>query len=308
MINYYKAEYEKAGNSTRIKNIVALADEVLTLYLKGGKERIKSLEKTKDFTKAFVDAVNYGLSKGASYPNDVVAIKSSLENPKGQEGASIVETETQVIKRRLDANEEICEAGLLHNVLYVNWLIKNVLGLEKGKELHEIKMLYTQVFEREKAFLDEDQEKVRVELEKKYSEQLERKFSFIRNAKRVERFSSDPINDMYVPLILSRTANEEYIKYLCVKHFGKLPEWTKEEIENLKDENTKKRASANPQKNLNDLINHLSDNGKITKAYANELHALRLRGNANTHQSMANYKFAVAHCVMMLREFYKDFN
>ena len=308
MINYYKVEYEKAGNSTRIKNIVALADEVLTLYLKGGKERIKSLEKTKDFTKAFVDAVNYGLSKGASYPNDVVAIKSSLENPKGKEGASIVETETQVIKRRLDANEEICEAGLLHNVLYVNWLIKNVLGLEKGKELHEIKLLYAEIFQREQTFLDDDQEKVRKALEKNHSEQLERKLHFIRNAKRVERFSSPPIDDMYVPLILSRTAIEQYVKYVCFDKFGTIPKWTAEEIEKLKNENTKKRAIANPQKNLNDLINHLSENQIITKSYANELHALRLRGNANTHQSMANYKFAVAHCLMMLREFYKDFN
>ena len=306
MVNYYKAEYE-AAKKLGTEKIVLLADEVLTLYLKGGADRIKSLEKTKEFTKAFVEAVNYGISNKAKYPSDVIAIKNCLENSNCKEKQSIVVTESRLVRNRLDSKEKICESGLLHNVLYANWLIKNVLGVEKGKELHEIKLLYSQVFQCKQVFLDDDQEKVRKELEKNYSEQLERKLNFIRNAKRVERFSSPPIDDMYVPLILSRMANEEYIKYLCVKEYGKIPEWTKQEIEKL-DENTKKRVSVGSTKNLNDLINHLLDDKKITKAYANELHALRLRGNANTHQSMANYKFAVAHCVMMLREFYKDFN
>ena len=88
---------------------------------------------------------------------------------------------------------------------------------------------------------------------------------------------------MYTPLILTRMAVEQYLKYMYENNIStKIPSKASECREELEKK------------------------GIISKAFSNEIWAILRRGNVNTHEGYAGYVFAVMHCIAVLKMCFKE--
>lgn len=276
-MNYYYAEYENSENPL-VKDIISLADQILTLYIEGDDhDKLKSLEITdkllKD-VKLYVENVK----------DTSLAISDIKEVFSGgfPQNKSIIFIETLLVIKRVEyyfRGEKIYDFGLEHNAMFVSFLMI-LLGFTKksvfGAQIKEY------IASTERAFPYN-----------KESGYTGRKRLFYRNAYRAEMYSHrfytdlnpEGMYDMYTPLILTRMATEQYLKELYEKSTGKDAPNTPAECRI-----------------------ELREGKVITRYYARELWAVLERGNINTHQGESNYAFANLHGIKVLTHCFKEMN
>ena len=276
-MNYYKEEYDNSENPL-VKDILSLADQILTLYIEGNREsKLKSLEITdkllKDI-KLYIDNVN----------DTSLAICDIKEVFSGgfPQNKSIIFIETLLVIKRVEyywRGEEIEDFGLEHNAMFVSFLII-MLGLSKKS------VFASQI----KDYIASPKRVFPYNKEAGYTG---RKKLFYRNAYRAEMYSHrfytdlnpEGMYDMYTPLILTRMALEQYLKYLYEKSMGK-------------------EAPPTPA----ECRIELREANLISRYYARELWAVLERGNANTHQGESSYAFANLHGIRVLKRCFEEMN
>lgn len=278
-MNYYSNDYQRASNSLA-KKMISTADEIVTLYMSGSRSgRTESLKKTKEYLAYFEQYVTgkHDSKKTFSFLTPVVR----------QELANMLKVDIEPIGIELDLavnrvrnmvfGEHIDDYGYDHNVRFVDWTLR-ILSLIEKTAFDASNREYLSSTERFFNGADEKQYKGR-------------KMLFYRNAYRAEMYShklytdlnSDGTYDMYTPLILTRMAVEQYLKYMYEKEI----------------------ASKAPSK-ASECREALEKKGIISKALSNEVWAVLRRGNANTHEGYASYVFANMHCIAVLKMCLKE--
>lgn len=173
------------------------------------------------------------------------------------------------------------ECGVAHNARCVDWILHEVLQLSGTSCFAQEYRTYLTAPNR--FFKREDRDKLSGKL-----------FLLHRNAWRAEMYThriytdtnrDEGFGDMYTPLILTRMAMEQYVKFCCEKH-------------NLYDE----KMNEGSEFNLKVAIDRLKKNNVIDNAFKNELSLVRIRGNANTHNAEATWLFANLHGIDLLKE------
>lgn len=276
-MNYYREEYE-ASNSPCERKLLALADELLTLYMSdeaGG--RLKSLEKTSDYIKALGEYIEKIDSDTAIVSGIKEALKGDFPRNK-----SIFYIEAYLAVKRIEyfwRGETIENFGIEHNAMFVVFTLIS-LGISK-------KSIFTPTI---KEYIRSSERAFPYDNQNAYEG---RKKLFYRNAYRAEMYSHrfytdlnpEGMYDMYTPLILTRMATEQYLKYMYEKHIGGEAPPTPAEC----------RIA-------------LRENGIISRYFARELWAALERGNANTHQGESNYAFTNLHGIKLLKKCFDEMN
>ena len=275
-MNYYSRDYDRATRQTD-RELIAKADEIITLYMSGTKSgRKESLKETKEYLalleKRLTNSSGEGGAKKFSFMTREV--EDALENMLHVDIDPIkIELELAVYRvRNMVHGDRIYDFGYDHNARFVDWTLR-LLGL----------IQITAFNDSNKEYLSSHDRFFRAEDEHKYSG---RKKLFYRNAYRAEMYShklytdlnSEGQYDMYTPLILSRMAVEQYLKYTYEKHFGT-------------------PALEKPA----ECRDALQDASVISWCLSNEIRALLKRGNLNTHDGYASYVFANMHCIEVLK-------
>ena len=284
-MNYYQDEYATKQHPIE-KKMIALADEILTLYFSGKKDnKYESIKKTDEFIKEYLNLIQKNEDKlkkeNKRLSKELRDFKMGLSKQYSQE-VSIHKIEAELVARRIENVSQVDEIGFLHNVLFVSWSLE-ILGIKQREvindtihqELHS-PLIYNLV---DTSNLD-----------------LRRRI-FIRNAKRAEQYSHHPIKDMYTPLILSRMAIEQCIKLLHEEKIGPIPK-----VEKINSFGKKREE----EMSVADITKVLTQNKIISSYFSEELSAVRRRGNANTHYGEADYPFAVIHGLHVLNKLYND--
>lgn len=278
-MNYYYNDYQRASTSLE-KKMIATADEIVTLYMSGGRNGcLKSLKKTKEYLACFEQYVIGKHDNKKPFSFSTPAVKQKLAN-KLKEDIEPIGIEIELAVNRVKSmalGEHIDACGYAHNVRFVDWTLR-ILGLIEKTAFDASNREYFSSTER---FFNRDDEK-------NYNG---RKMLFYRNAYRAEMYShkiytdlnSDGTYDMYIPLILSRMAVEQYLKYMYEKKFAA-------------------KAPSKPS----ECREKLEKKGVISKAMSNELWAILKRGNANTHEGYASYVFANMHCIAVLKMCFEE--
>lgn len=276
-MNYYGEEYKAVSNPLE-KNLLALADELLTLYLSNEVERrLKSLEKSSDYINALKEYVD-------RIDSDTPAINGIKEALCGDfpKNKSIFYIEAYLAVKRIEyfwRGETIEDFGIEHNAMFVVFTLIS-LGISK-------KSIFTPTI---KEYIRSSERAFPCDNQNRYEG---RKRLFYRNAYRAEMYSHrfytdlnpEGMYDMYTPLILTRMATEQYLKYMYEKHIGE-------------------EAPATPA----ECRIALRENGIISRYFARELWAALERGNANTHQGEANYAFTNLHGIKLLKKCFDEMN
>lgn len=259
------------------KKAVECANEVITLYFSSSElEKFKSLQRTKQF----FDNLNMYLFGTTTFdhPGEKDS-DNTLKNrflSKVRNAGNIKWLEYNLAYQRLKFSTGVIpEYVINHNAQFVNWILYET-GIieEKCQALGDISRNFLQNanhFDRSKMDTLEGRAKL-----------------FLRNAYRVERYSKrqeDGTYDMYVPLILSRMALEQYLKA------------------NYEDKIGGDATSLTPSFCRQELLKA----NLISKAFANEVLIVLQRGNLNTHEGHATYPFATIHGIEVLRECAKYF-
>ena len=276
-MNYYQAEYENSENPL-VKDILSLADQVLTFYIEGDEdEKLKSIEITdkllKD-VKLYVENVDD--NSGA-----IGDIKEAFSGGFPQ-NKSIIFIETLLAIKRVEyyfRGERIFDFGIEHNAMFVSFLMIFFGFTKKSVFASQIK-----------EYIASEKREFPYSKENAYTG---RKKLFYRNAYRAEMYSHrfytdlnpEGMYDMYTPLILTRMAAEQYLKALYEKTMGK-------------------EAPPTPA----ECRIELRESKIISRYYARELWAVLERGNANTHQGESNYAFANLHGINVLAHCFKEMN
>lgn len=278
-MNYYSNDYQRASNSLA-KKMISIADEIVTLYMSGSRSgRTESLRKTKEYLAYFEQYVTgkHDSKKTFSFLTHVVReklanmLKVDIE-PIGIELALAVNR-----VRNMVFGEHIDDYGYDHNVRFVDWTLRILKLIEK-----------TAFDASNREYLSSTERFFNGAEEKRYTG---RKMLFYRNAYRAEMYShklytdldAEGTYDMYTPLILTRMAVEQYLKYMYEK----------------------KIASKAPSK-ASECREALEKKGIISKPLSNEVWAVLKRGNANTHEGYASYVFANMHCIAVLKMCLKE--
>ena len=276
-MNYYREEYEATSNPLE-KRLLSLADELLTFYMSNEADvRLKSLEKTDEYLNAlreYVDKTN----------DDSAVISGIKEALRGEfpRNKSIFYIEAYLAVKRIEyfwRGEKIEDFGVEHNAMFVVFTLIS-LGISK-------KSIFTQAI---KEYIRSPERTFPYDKQGIYEG---RKRLFYRNAYRAEMYSHrfytdlnpEGMYDMYTPLVLTRMATEQYLKYMYEKHIGGEAPPTPAEC----------RIA-------------LRENGIISRYYARELWAALERGNANTHQGESNYAFANLHGIRLLKKCFDEMN
>lgn len=259
-----------------ISNIISSANEVLDIYLSNSLfNKVDLLNKSKEFFR-HLNIYLFGIDLlDNSQKNIYHKVKQMFFN-KVKNAPEIKWIEYDLVYQRLkNTKSDISEAGINHTIQFINWILYETEIINtKCQELanRAIKFLEdASFFDRSKV----DWYKGRAKL-------------FYRNAYRVEKYAKkqeDGTYDMYVPLILTRMAIEQYIKAYYEEKIG--------------DSNDKTPAVCRQE-----LLNM----NYITKTMSNEFYALLRRGNLNTHEGHASYPFATIHGIEVLRDCMKYFD
>lgn len=278
-MNYYVNDYKRASKPLA-KKMIAVADEIVSLYMSGNRNsRIDSLKKTKEYLAYFEYYItgSHDNQKNFSFATSVVKQELTKKLSGDVEPVSI-EIELAVHRvRNAVYGESIPEYGYDHNARFVDWSLR-ILGLIEKTAFDALNREY--LANSKRFFSPEGEQKYRG-----------RKMLFYRNAYRAEMYShklytdlkSEGVYDMYTPLILTRMAVEQYLKYMYEK----------------------KISSQAPSK-PSECREALESGGFISRALSNELWAVLKRGNANTHEGYASYVFANMHCIEVLKMCLKE--
>lgn len=275
-MNYYYQDYQKARSQSG-KELLKVADEIISEYTSGNKKR--SLEMTKTFLVDFEAYLTGNRVNPAHFVISYKNIETALSNKLHTDVDPMmieIGTATTRIKTFL-SGAAIDDLGIDHNARFVDWALR-ILGLS------------------EKTVFNSQNQEYLVSQQRYFSKEKEKLFSgrkmmFYRNAYRAEMYSHKLFTeidregqyDMYTPLILSRMAVEQYLKFSYEKHFGE-------------------PAPATPSECREKLWK-----GKfLTSAFSNEIHAVLKRGNANTHEGYASYVFANMHCIQVLKKCFEQ--
>lgn len=273
-MNYYSSDYQM-NTDPLVKRMLTTADEIVTLYMAGdSSSRVESLRRTQVYIEQFEEYVTGQHDGSRGFYCDTKALKEALARQLSIDVTPIlIEIELAVSRvRNFVSGESIADFGIDHNARFVDWTLR-LLGISAKSAFSDLNREYLSSTER---FFSGDEER-------NYSG---RKMLFYRNAYRAEMYShklyvdlnAKGTYDMYTPLILTRMAVEQYLKYLY-------------ELNRISPETP---SSSECRQAL--LKNHL-----ITRANSNELWAVLRRGNANTHEGYASYVFANMHCIAVLK-------
>lgn len=278
-MNYYYEDYSQRSNTLE-RELISLADEIVTLYTLGGaKGAEQSLKRTVNYMELFIEVLTgtrVGISDDKWYN---AVIKSKMEEINSENTKTIMNEFYLTVKRIgfMLEGERIHDFGYEHNARFVDWTLR-LIGLTKKTAFHEANKKALASRERFYTLADEE----------KYQGQ---KRMFYRNAYFAERYSHktytdaepDGVYDMYTPLILSRMAVEQYLKYIYGKNIGG----------NYPDTSAAARKI-------------LEEKGIITPVFCNELHTVMSRGNDNTHYGFANYAFTVIHANAVVKRCFME--
>ena len=278
-MKYYINDYKRAKTPLAQKMIL-VADEIVTLYMTGGRnDRIESLKKTKEYLAYFEYYITGAHDNQKHFSFVTATVKQALEKKLSIDVEPVsIEIELAVHRvRNMAYGEAIPEYGYDHNVRFVDWSLR-ILGLIEKTAFDALNREY----------LSSSKRFFSASGERNYKG---RKMLFYRNAYRAEMYShklytdlnTDGVYDMYTPLILTRMAVEQYLKYM---------------YEN-------KISSQAPSK-PSECREALESKGVISRALSNELWAVLKRGNANTHEGYASYVFANMHCIEVLKMCLKE--
>ena len=280
-MTYYINEYNATTNPT-LKKMIALADEIITLYESGTPaNKEASVRKSKELIACYDSYI--GIAVGDR--NEEIARKFKNKLNLDYETAR---HEIEIARHRAlhvckNGADEVDEFGFAHTARFADWLIC-IFGLVKIGVFHEDNKRYLADNERTFSRSEEKQFKGR-------------KMIFYRNAYRAEAYSHngtmlDPEGgaDMYTPLILMRMATEQYIKYMYEKHLGKLPPYN----------DPLKKGS------IPSLTTALATHGIISKMFAHEILAVNGRGNLNTHYGYPGYVISNRHGIDVIKKCFED--
>lgn len=278
-MNYYVNDYKRA-TAPLAKKMILVADEIVSLYMSGNRAyRIESLKKTKEYLAYFEYYITGTHDTHKSFSFATSAVKQNLEKKLSIDVEPVsIEIELAVHRvRNMVYGESIPDCGYDHNARFVDWTLR-ILGLVEKTAFDALNREYLSSTKR--FFSASGEQSYRG-----------RKMLFYRNAYRAEMYShklytdlnSEGMYDMYTPLILTRMAVEQYLKYMYEK----------------------KISSQAPSK-PSECREALENMGVISRALSNELWAVIKRGNANTHEGYASYVFANMHCIEVLKMCLKE--
>ena len=278
-MNYYSSDYQRTSN-TLAKKMISTADEIVTLYMSGSRSgRSESLKKTKEYLAYFEQYVTGKHDSRKTFSFLTPVVRQELANKLKVDIEPIgIELDLAVNRvRNMVFGEHIDDYGYDHNVRFVDWSLR-ILGLIEKAAFDASNREYAA--SRERFFNGAE--------EKQYTG---RKMLFYRNAYRAEMYShklytdlnTEGTYDMYTPLILTRMAVEQYLKYMYEKKISS-------------------KAPSKPS----ECREALEKKGIISKALSNEVWAVLRRGNANTHEGYASYVFANMHCIAVLKMCLKE--
>ena len=279
MMNYYASDYQRTTNSLARK-MISVADEIVTLYMSGSRSnRSESLKRTKEYLAYFEQYVTGKHDSNKSFSFLTPVVKQELAKKLSIDIEPIgIEIELAVNRvRNMVFGEHIDEYGYDHNARFVDWTLR-ILGLIEKTAFDASNREYLSSSDR-----------IFTQAEEKHHKG--RKMLFYRNAYRAEMYShklytdlsSEGTYDMYTPLILTRMAVEQYLKYMYEKKISS-------------------KAPSKPS----ECREALEKKGIISKALSNEVWAVLRRGNANTHEGYASYVFANMHCIAVLKMCLKE--
>ena len=279
-MNYYSSDYQRTSNPLA-KKMISTADEIVTLYMSGSRNgRSESLKKTKEYLAYFEQYVTGKHDSKKTFSFSTPVVRQELANKLKVDIEPIsIELDLAVNRvRNMVFGEHIDDYGYDHNVRFVDWTLR-ILGLRPDRSIfHEANKQDASSTER---FFNGAEEK----------QYTGRKMLFYRNAYRAEMYShklytdlnTEGTYDMYTPLILTRMAVEQYLKYMYEKKISS-------------------KAPSKPS----ECREALEKKGIISKALSNEVWAVLRRGNANTHEGYASYVFANRHCIAVLKMCLKE--
>ena len=276
-MNYYVTDYRRCSK-TLDRKLIECADEIVSLYMSGSGRR-ESLRKTQKYMEYLEQYLLGKYDPQVPFYKRLAQLKAAL--PKRLHvDAEPIAIELEVAYRRVECmrlGDHTDELGYDHNVRFVDAMLR-IFNLIERSGFHDSY----------KNYLDSADRFFSAAEERKYKG---RKMLFYRNAYRAEKYShklySDPHGegtcDMYTPLILSRMAVEQYLKYMYELKFSmdapSKPSECREKLEAQKC---------------------------ISRSLSNELWAVLKRGNANTHEGYAGYVFANMHCIAVLKMCFEE--
>ena len=280
-MTYYINEYN-AITDPNFKKMIALADEIITLYESGTpRNKEESVRKSKELIACYDSYV--GIAGGDKDDEVAEKFKKKLKldyEPAKHEINIARKRANYVCKNGIDGVDEF---GFAHTARFADWLLC-ILGLVKVGVFHEDN----------KSYLDSKERTFSRSEEKQFNG---RKMIFYRNAYRAEAYSHngtmlDPEGgaDMYTPLILMRMATEQYVKFMYEKRIGKLPPYN----------DPLKKGS------IPSLTIALATHGIISKMFAEEILAVNGRGNLNTHYGYPGYVISNRHGIAVIKKCFED--
>ena len=281
-MNYYVSAYRNCSDSVS-RRIVESADEIVSLYMAG--RNLDSLRKTQSFLAYLEQYLTGKQNNRFSFCTPAVIEALSKRFRCDKDDVMPISNEFYLAVGRvknLIYGEHIDSFGFDHNARFVDWVLVRCLRWVNETESVFNASNKEYLTSSERFFQGGSDE------ERKYNGRIK---LFYRNAYRAEMYShklytdinSKGTYDMYTPLILSRMAVEQYLKYMYELKISReapsKPSECREELE-------KKKI--------------------ISMAFSNEIWAMLKRGNANTHDGFAGYVFANMHCIAVLKKCWKE--
>ena len=269
-LNFYQLDYDRNTNAT-VRKMLELADEIVTCYKNGDNfNRRRSLERTEEYVKT----LELALTGSNSGNFDRRELKNAIR-ARFPEDFDPIMCEFELAIRRVEScmkGKYIESIGFDHNAAFVDWTLW-LFGIVKASAFSEDNKNYLQSNER---FFKPEEKNSFTGMKK----------LFFRNAYRAEMYSHkvcttvepDGTYDMYTPLILSRMAVEQYLKWLYAQ----------------------KISTTFPER-ISDCKKELEEKRFLSRSLSNEIGAVLRRGNANAHDGDAGYIFSVRHCIAVLK-------